>query len=184
MVNHSTSDLQALRRNHFEFFSLSPAFDLDESALEQAFRRVQSAVHPDRFVNAGEAERRYAMQLAAQANEAFRTLADPLTRAAYLCELNGRRVGAEDNTAMAPDFLIEQMEWREGLDEAQGRGDIEAVTQLLSRTAAERLALQGKLQQLIDVQRDFEAAALLVRQYMFIDRFASQVRAVSQAMAG
>ncbi len=184
MVNHSTSDLEALRRNHFEFFSLEPAFDLDTKALEQSFRRVQSAVHPDRFVNAGEAERRYAMQLAAQANEAHRTLADPLSRAAYLCEINGCRIGADDNTAMAPEFLMEQMTWREALDEAQEGGDGGAVTALLDRTTAERIELQKKLQQLIDVQKDFPAAALLVRQYMFIDRFATQLRAVSQAMTG
>ena len=59
------------------------------------------------------------MQWATRANEAYQTLKKPLKRAAYLCELNGVDLQTESNTAMPPDFLMQQMEWREALDDAQ-----------------------------------------------------------------
>jgi len=78
-----------LDKSHFEFLGLPARFGLDEQQLHETFRRVQAAVHPDRFASSGGAEHRIAMQLATRANEAFGILRDPGQRAAYLCELNG-----------------------------------------------------------------------------------------------
>ncbi len=176
--------MDSARKNHFEIFSIDPVFGLDEAALTQAFRRVQSAVHPDRFVNAGPSERRYAVALAAQVNEAYRTLSDPPRRAAYLCELNGVAVAAEDNTSMPAGFLVEQMEWREALDQALEERDLAAIEAMDTRNRQVRQSLQDQLRELIDVDRDFERAAALIRRIMFIDRFALQLQASRQALAG
>ena len=98
------------RQDHFALFDLPVRFALDDGELEQAYRRVQAQVHPDRFASAGAAERRVAMQWAARANEAFRTLRSPVARAAYLCERHGQPIEAESNTAMLsssiPFFLF------------------------------------------------------------------------------
>ena len=61
------------------------------------------------------------MQWAVRVNEAYQRLKDPLKRAAYLCELDGAPIDAENNTAMPADFLMQQMEWREALDDADTR---------------------------------------------------------------
>ena len=58
------------------------------------------------------------MQWSVRINEAYQRLKDPLKRAAYLCELNAAPVNAENNTAMPTEFLMQQMDWREALDEA------------------------------------------------------------------
>ena len=46
--------------------------------LDRAYRDVQAQVHPDRFVNATEAERRASMQQATRVNEAYQTLRNPI----------------------------------------------------------------------------------------------------------
>ncbi|HRE13750.1 MAG TPA: Fe-S protein assembly co-chaperone HscB, partial [Usitatibacteraceae bacterium] len=117
-------------RNHFDLLGLPVAYAIDAQALERAFRDLQSRVHPDRFAAAGEAERRVAMQWAARANEAYRTLRHPLGRARYLLGLKGFDTGEDSNTAMPPDFLMQQMEWREAVADARGSRDREALEAL------------------------------------------------------
>jgi molecular chaperone HscB len=109
--------------NHFDLFGLPPRYALDASRLERGYRDLQSRVHPDRFAASPEAERRVAMQWAARANEAYRTLRDPIGRARYLLSLKGYDTGEETNTAMPPDFLMQQMEWREAVAQAREASD-------------------------------------------------------------
>src|SRR4051794_6042601 len=117
-------------QNHFELFHLPQRFEIDMSALDKAYREVQNRVHPDKFAHASDAEKRVAMQWATRANEAYQTLKDPYKRAAYLCEQNGVDVQAESNTAMPADFLMQQMEWREALEDAKHSKDVEALEKL------------------------------------------------------
>ena len=176
--------MDALKKDFFAFFSLDPAFGLDVDQLAASFRRIQSSMHPDRFVNASDAERRIAMQVATKANEAHQTLADPLKRARYLCELNGQEVGAEDNTAMPAEFLMEQMTWHEALDEWRSDPVPDVLQSLVSRNQQAQQVLQDKLAQQIDTDRDFESAAQTVRQFMFLDKFAQQLKSAGRRAAG
>ena len=112
------------------------------------------------------------MQWAVRVNEAYRRLKDPLARATYLCALRGEPVRAEDNTAMPADFLMQQMEWREALDEAVSAA---AVEDLADEVAAARQRMLADLQQTADVQRDWPALAGQVRALMFVERFARDV---------
>ena len=91
-------------QNHFELFNLPQQFAVDTGALDGAFRDVQGRVHPDRFVNATDAEKRVAMQWATRANEAYQTLKNPQKRAQYLCELNGVDLQTESNTSMPVSY--------------------------------------------------------------------------------
>jgi molecular chaperone HscB len=156
----------------FELFGLPRRFALDRGELDARRRALQAEVHPDRFTGADAAAQRAAMQSAVRVNEAHARLADPLKRAAYLCQLAGTPVRAEDNTAMPLDFLREQMAWRESLDEASSRAAVDAVADDLAE--ARRLAYE-RLASALDEQRDFAAAAHEVRALMFIERFAADV---------
>ena len=156
----------------FELFGLPRRFALDRGELDARRRALQAEVHPDRFTGADAAAQRAAMQSAVRVNEAHARLADPLKRAAYLCELAGTPVRAEDNTAMPLDFLREQMAWRESLDEASSRAEVDAVADDLAE--ARRLAYE-RLASALDERRDFAAAAHEVRALMFIERFAADV---------
>lgn len=174
--------MQALKRNYFEFFSLPAGFALDLTSLDEAYRLMQRSIHPDRFASAGPVEKRYAMQLATMANEAHRTLRDPLGRARYLCELNGVDVGAEDNTAMPPDFMMQQMVWREGLEEAVTARDALAVQALNDELASARSQLQAGLTTALDQDQDYEAAAALVRRWMFLERFEQELDTATRSL--
>jgi len=161
--------------DHFQLFQLPASFALDRDALDRAFRSVQSSVHPDRHASGSPVERRVAMQWATRANEAYQTLKSPLKRAAYLCEQAGVPIEAESNTAMPAAFLHQQMEWREALDEVRESGDAEALRELDCTMAAERERLIGELHQALDVDRDHARAAALVRQLMFVEKYATEV---------
>ena len=123
------------QHNHFELFGLPQRFHLDLAQLEQAYRGIQSQVHPDRFVQASDAERRVSMQSATQVNEAYRTLKNPLARARYLLTLQQR--GCRKAKAIPRcrrSSCMEQMEWREAVEEAAQQPEaLAALAQRLAR---------------------------------------------------
>ncbi|WP_089340982.1 Fe-S protein assembly co-chaperone HscB [Burkholderia singularis] len=166
----------SLKDSHFDLFGLPAQFALDEQALDAAYRTVQSQVHPDRFAAAGDAQKRIAMQWAARANEAYQTLRDPLKRAAYLLALRGVDVGAENNTAMEPAFLMQQMEWRERIEDAAAACHVGELDALLAELRDERRARLATLAALVDSGAD-QGAAEAVRQLMFVERVTMEIRA-------
>jgi molecular chaperone HscB len=170
-------------RTHFDLFGLPPAFDLPQPDLDDRFRRYQAAVHPDRYAGGSDAERRLALHLAANGNEAYRVLSDPTSRAAYLCEINGAPIDAERNTAMPTEFLMQQMEWREAIDEVREQADRQPALELAARLDAERSQTVERVRELIDEQRDYPEAATLVRQLMFYDKLHSELRQVLRRQA-
>ena len=170
-------------KSHFEFLGLAESYRLDPAQLQQAYLRLQGAVHPDRFARAGGAEHRIAMQLATQANEANRTLSDPTRRAAYLCELHGAPIQAETNTSMAHSFLVEQMGWRESLEAARDTKDGVALAGLDRLLCDHRTRLHDEIAQAIDLDHDYPRAADAVRRLMFIDKFGAEVAAAQDALA-
>lgn len=159
--------------DHFSLFGLPARFDLDAQALESAWRAVAAQVHPDRYATASPAERRVAMQWAARANEAYRVLRDPLLRARYLCEQAGIDLQTESNTSMDTAFLMQQMTWREMLDDA--RDDADALTALQTELEAARVEMRATLTRLLDNERDYATAGLKVREWMFVEKLAEEL---------
>ena len=161
-------------QNHFDLFNLAPAFSIDAGALDAAYRDVQGQVHPDRFVNATDAEKRVAMQWATRANEAYQTLKHPQKRAQYLCELHGVDLKTESNTAMPMAFLMQQMEWREALGEAKASKDLAALEALEAEVGADRKARMTEIGKQLDAG-DYEQAAQGVRALMFLEKFGEEL---------
>ena len=170
-------------QNHFELFQLPARFEVDTAALDAAYREVQGRVHPDRFINAGEAEKRVAMQWATRANDAYKTLKNPQKRAQYLCELHGVDLQTESNTAMPMAFLMQQMEWREALGDARAAKDADALDALDKDVRMERTALLAQVGEQLDAG-DYEAAAQGVRSLMFLDKFGDEVQYAYEAIEG
>jgi molecular chaperone HscB len=160
----------------YSLFDLPRRFQIDPKALEDAWRTVAAKVHPDRYATASAAERRVAMQWSSRANEAYRQLRDPLLRARYLCEAAGVDLATETNTAMDPAFLMEQMAWREDLDEVRASGSRAAFDQLSERLAEATASMQSALAHLLDDQADFEQAGAKLREWMFVEKMAHDLR--------
>lgn len=166
---HKISSMQ----NHFELFHLPVQFALDANALDLAYREVQNQVHPDKFVTASGVEKRVAMQWATRANEAYHTLKNPMRRAAYLCELKGIDLQIESNTAMPPQFLMQQMEWREALEEARAEKDLETLAKLEHDLRSHRKFELEQIAKLFERDAVQEVAAA-VRQLMFVEKLAQE----------
>lgn len=168
-------------QNHFELFQLPQRFAVDAGALDSAYRDVQSRVHPDKFVNATDAEKRVAMQWATRANEAYQTLKNAQKRAQYLCELNGVDLQTESNTAMPVAFLMQQMEWREALGDARAAKDTGALDTLDRDLRAARKDQLAQIERQLDAG-DFAAAAQGVRALMFLEKFGEEVSFAFEAI--
>jgi molecular chaperone HscB len=164
--------VKRLDDNDFSLFGLPATFALDRNDLDARRRQLQAEVHPDRFAADGAAAQRLAMQWAVRVNEAHQRLKDPLSRAAYLCELRGVPIDAERNTAMPVAFLMQQMTWREALDEAGTLAEVEALAGQID--VGERTMLH-ELQTHLDDGGDAVAAAGVVRALMFVARFRQDI---------
>jgi molecular chaperone HscB len=164
-------------QNHFDLFHLPQSFTVDMTALNKAFHEVQNQAHPDKFASATSAEKRVAMQWATRANEAYQTLKNPLKRATYLCELNGVNLEVESNTAMPREFLMQQMEWREALEDAKASKDIDALETLEAELRSVHKTEVGHIGALLEVKK-FAEAAQSIRQLMFLEKFGEDVSTV------
>ena len=164
--------LVTLASNDFALFGVPAQFAQDRAAIDARWKDLQREAHPDRFAAQGAATQRQAMQWSVRINEAYQRLKDPLRRAAYLCELGGMPIQAESNTAMPAEFLLQQMEWREALDDVQGEADIDA---LHTAVMAARQQVLAECAQALDVQHDLARAVSLVRALMFLERFGADI---------
>jgi len=166
------SDNQA---NYFQLFDLPAHYAIDIKLLEANFRKIQSASHPDRYVNATASEKLASMQLATLSNEAYGTLKNAASRAKYLLALHGIDAVAETNTALPMDFLMQQMDWREQLDDAKQANDIASLERLYVQLRAEAKAMEATLTELLDVKKDHAAALALTRKLIFINKVCADI---------
>ncbi len=112
------------------------------------------------------------MQMTTQVNEAYRTLKNPVQRAKYLLELNGVDVRFETNTAMPADFLMEQMEMRESLEEAR---DVATLDSLQKSLSEKKKRLEIQITEQIDTRHDYHSASDPVRKLMFLEKFGEEI---------
>ena len=143
--------MTALTDDDFALLGLPKRFQVDLNTLDERWKHLQRQAHPDRHAAHGSAAQRIAMQWSVRINEAHQRLRDPIRRAAYLCELQGSPIDAERNTAMPPDFLMQQMQWREALDDAQNEDQTQA---LLDEVLSQRRQAIEQLSQLLDTHND------------------------------
>jgi molecular chaperone HscB len=161
-----------LQSTDFQLFGIPQQFAQDRATLDTRWKELQREAHPDKFAAQGAAAQRVAMQWSVRINEAYQRLKDPVQRAAYLCELHGAPIHAENNTAMPAAFLMQQMELREALDDASTEENLDEINQQAAQILREQLL---KAEQLIDQAKDYPAAAQTVRALLFIQKFQADI---------
>lgn len=166
-----------ISQTHFELFGLPQSYALDRDTLDTAYRELQNTVHPDRFAAQPEAEQRVAMQWATQVNEAYQTLKHPVNRGVYLLRLQGIDAFDANNTKMAPAFLMQQMEWREAIEDARAdkNNGAAALDALSDDLRAAHRRIEAQLAEQIDTAHDFAGASEAVRQLRFMDKLIAEV---------
>lgn len=168
-----TADL--LNADFFTLLGVPKRFAVDLAELDARFRELQREVHPDRFAAADDAARRASMMLATQINEGYQTLRSPLKRATYLLELAGVDVGAESNTAMSPEFLMDQMVWREQVGDARAEKDLTTLKTLETDTAGAIRAAYDDVARALDEHADKNIAVEGVRRLMFLEKLHEEI---------
>jgi molecular chaperone HscB len=171
-------------QTHFALFGLPATYALNREQLDTAYRELQNTVHPDRFAAQSEAEQRVAMQWATRANEAYRTLKHPVDRGVYLLQLQGIDALDAHNTQMAPAFLMQQMEWRESIDDARTAKSVDALDVLTDELRLTHRRIETQLVDLLDAKQDFEGAREAVRQLRFMDKLIAEVGDVYEELEG
>ena len=164
-------------QDYFALFGLPPCYRFDAARLDAAYRALQTQVHPDRFADAGESERRLALQSSARVNEAYRALKDPVGRAQYLLSLHGVDATSETDSALPIDFLERQLERREAVEEARMAGDAARLETLLGEVRAEIAALEPALAETLDSRQSWESARGSVRELQFLSKLAADIDA-------
>ena len=162
-----------LNDDDFTLFNLPRTYAQDMATIDTRWKALQRQAHPDKFAAQGAAAQRLAMQWSVRINEAHKRLKDPLLRATYLCQLHGIVIDTERNTAMPTAFLMQQMQWREALEDA-GR-DEDALQNLLEQAQQWQSAALSHCAVLLDEKQDWAGAAEVVRQLLFVEKFLQEV---------
>ncbi|BAJ01565.1 co-chaperone HscB [Shewanella violacea] len=170
--------------NYFELFSLTPSFDIDTALLADRYHELQRAVHPDKFANSSEQDKRIAVQRTAQVNDGFSTLKNPLSRAEHILALAGIDLSHESTTVKDTQFLMQQMEWRESLEDIAHCEDPDAMIAELydsfneySDSISQNLA--GLL--LSHSESDLASAADLIRKLKFMAKLQVELERIEDA---
>lgn len=170
--------------NHFELFGLPSQFKLDGSLLSSQFRELQKRFHPDNFATGSERDRLMAVQKAAQINDAYQVLKNPISRAEYILAEQGVEIRGEQQTMQDPVFLMEQMELREELEEIADSTDPESALfdfdSKVSKMYKQHLA---SVEQELDDGLWGEAADR-VRKLKFIAKLKNEIELVEDKLLG
>jgi len=175
-------DMLDFSKNFFELFGLPVGFIVDAEALGERYRELQRVIHPDRYANASEQERRLSLQGAARINEAFETLKDPIARAAYLLGLHGIEIDPQQETTQDMEFLMQQMELRDELAAVRQQADpYAAVLDLDARVKQQikTLVAQMAMQFESASPEQLEAAREILRKMRFLDKLRMETAAVA-----
>jgi molecular chaperone HscB len=166
-----------LTQSHFQLFSLPEQYRLERADLDARYRELQRRAHPDRFASASDQERRVSVQQAAQINEAYATLKDPLRRGRYLLELRGLASEAQQSSHQDPQFLAQQIELREALSAVREQADPLAALERLSRDIrAQYQALEAGLAAALDDSGDARSALTFVLRMQYFTRLQTEVQ--------
>lgn len=159
--------------DHFTRLGLEQSFDLDDEKLEKQYLGFQRVLHPDRFAGKPARERAMAQSQAVALNEAYETLNDPLKRATYLLRLRGvNSEVAEEKTVSDPALLIEAMEKREALAEAESA---DAIEELMIGVGATAIQLLSDISKAFAAD-DLAAANRAVLRFKYLRKFLEEAR--------
>ena len=171
---------QAQHTDYFALFALQPTFAIDTAALAVTYRQLAKDVHPDRFASASAAEQRQAVERAAELNEAFQTLKSPTQRALYLLRLQADL--PEETTIQDGEFLLQQMEWREQLEDLQEQADLQALERFIGELQQARSKIDHAFALCIEDPQQRLQAERLARRMQFLDKMFYEVRQLEERL--
>ena len=168
--------------NPFALFDLPVAFQVDSALLNERYLALQKSLHPDNFSAASAQEQRLAIQKSAEINDALRILKDPITRADSIIAINtGETENPEEKSNNDIDFLMQQMEWRETLENIENRKDTDELTAFTQEINQIRHAILSKLSTALDAQQ-WDIARAIIDKLRFIKKLQAEIERVEETL--
>ena len=161
---------------YFQLFNLPEQYPLDTAALEQRYRALAAQFHPDKHTTANPFEQKQALMMSATLNQAYATLKSPIDRAAYLLQQHNINPDDPHNTQIDPEFLMQQMQWREALANAKIDNNQDKIQQIKQEVQQNYQQLLVQLQQQFE-QQDYANASHNVRQGRFLNKLLREIQA-------
>ena len=168
--------------NPFALFDLPVAFQVDSALLNERYLALQKSLHPDNFSAASAQEQRLAIQKSAEINDALRILKDPITRADSIIAINtGETENPEEKSNNDIDFLMQQMEWRETLENIENRQDTDELTAFAQEINQIRHAILSELSTALDAQQ-WDIARAITDKLRFIKKLQTEIERVEETL--
>jgi len=147
--------------DHFTRLGLPVAYHIHTDHLDHQYFGFQRRMHPDRFAAKSSKEKALSQAQATALNDAYETLTDPVKRAVYLLGHVGYSVDLHGSkTVSDPVLLMEQMELREALAEAETEEQVAALLHQAEETAQ---SCQHEMVRAFQAREYAEAARLVLR---------------------
>ena len=168
--------------NPFALFDLPVVFQVDSALLNERYLALQKSLHPDNFSAASAQEQRLAIQKSAEINDALRILKDPITRADSIIAINtGEAENPEEKSNNDIDFLMQQMEWRETLENIENRKDTDELTAFTQEINQIRHAILSELSTALDAQH-WDIARAITDKLRFIKKLQAEIERVEETL--
>lgn len=166
--------------NYFDFYGLPESFFLDEAALKRQYYAKSRETHPDFHATSAPENQAAMLQQATLNTDAYRTLADPDRRMAYILSQHGLLEEGKQE-ALPPDFLMDVMDLNEQLMELEAAPDSAAEAAVAAEVTALADTLDAGIQPVLagyqGLPTDHRAAALQqIRTYYLKKRYLLRIR--------
>ena len=158
-----------MTQNYFELFNLPEKFQIDSVKLQENYRSIQKEIHPDRFATSTENEKVQSMIKSTQVNDAYQTLKSTTKRAKYILSLHK----SVEKITLPPDFLMQQMEWEEHLEDIEKNNKELDHFKLAINKKYEEYSLMLSTQ--IDNDQDWNEAAITIDKLYFVEKLLHKI---------
>lgn len=158
-----------MTQNYFELFNLPEKFQIDSVKLQENYRSIQKEIHPDRFATSTENEKVQSMIKSTQVNDAYQTLKSPTKRAKYILSLHK----SVEKITLPPDFLMQQMEWEEHLEDIEKNNKELDQFKLAINKKYEEYSLMLSTQ--IDNDQNWNEAAITIDKLYFVEKLLHKI---------
>ena len=158
-----------MTQNYFELFNLPEKFQIDSVRLQENYRSIQKEIHPDRFATSTENEKTRSMIKSTQVNDAYQTLKSTTKRAKYILSLHK----SVEKITLPPDFLMQQMEWEEHLENIEKKIKELDQFKLTINKKYEEYSLMLSTQ--IDNDQNWNEAAITIDKLYFVEKLLHKI---------
>ena len=158
-----------MTQNYFELFNLPEKFEIDSVRLQENYRSIQKEIHPDRFATSTENEKNQSMIKSTQVNDAYQTLKSTTKRAKYILSLHK----SVEKITLPPDFLMQQMEWEEHLEDIEKNNkELDQFKLAINKKYEEYSLLLSKQ---IDNDQNWNEAAITIDKLYFVEKLLHKI---------